>query len=58
VLFNRGKALSLMSALQAASLCRRATDPQDLVYGLINIIPPSHGIEPDYLKSVRDVYIN
>ena len=52
------RALSLMFALQAATLGRRATDPRDLVYGLINLLPPDHGIEPDYRKPVRDVYID
>ncbi|OTB05523.1 hypothetical protein M426DRAFT_10566 [Hypoxylon sp. CI-4A] len=35
----------------------RASDPRDMVYGVLGLAPCDHDIEPDYKKSVRDVYL-
>ena len=58
-MMQTGKArIGLLFSLQAFSFGRTATDPRGLVYGLLNLFPPDHGIEPDYRRSVRDVYID
>ncbi|KAI0546654.1 heterokaryon incompatibility protein-domain-containing protein [Xylaria curta] len=35
-----------------------ATDPRDKIYGLLGLASDSHGVIPDYEKSVKDVYID
>jgi len=50
--------LRLIFWLQAASLSRIATEPCDHVYGLLNLLPPGHGIDLVYRLPVRDVYID
>ena len=48
---------SLMFVLNTA-FGHDTTEPLDAVYGLLNLLPPDHGIVPDYQRSVRDVYID
>ncbi|KAK3906661.1 heterokaryon incompatibility protein-domain-containing protein [Staphylotrichum tortipilum] len=45
---------SLMFVLYISNT-RAATDPRDVVYGLLHLIP-NHGIVPDYRKAVWEVY--
>lgn len=45
---------SLMFVLLVANT-RSATDPRDVVYGLLHLIP-GHGIVPDYRRAVWEVY--
>lgn len=47
---------SLMFVLYVANT-RAATDPRDVVYGLLHLIP-DHGIVPDYRKAVWEVYVD
>jgi len=42
----------------AIACAHRATDPRDVVYGLLNLLQPGHGIVPDYRHPVRYVYID
>jgi len=51
------RALTMIEVLYLASWCD-ATDPRDKVYGLLGLLPEkfSRHIEPDYTKSVMEVY--
>jgi len=51
----RAQSFTYVLSLSDARYC---SDPHDVVYGMLSMLPPNHGIKPDYSQPVRDAYMD